>query len=192
MVLTDLHSSKKESEMVLRKRNEDLKEDIARLLADEKERDAQWERAYATIDADARAAAAAAGDDRPRPWAEFVADLARPANVRRRPREYSARFFGVSYSKERGKFYGMYQGAEGKSVYLGYFDDEEAGARAYNAAVEKEPGLRCPINREGADGRLVPKPAASSVWRGVSWHKSTEQWMACRRGARNVASTAGR
>ena len=58
MVLTDLHSSKKESEMVLRKRNEDLKEDIARLLAEEKERDAQWERAYATIDADARAAAA--------------------------------------------------------------------------------------------------------------------------------------
>ena len=64
-----------------KRRNIALRGELELLLAEEKERDDQWERAYESVDADARAAAAADGVDRPAPWDEFIADLAltRPA-----------------------------------------------------------------------------------------------------------------
>ena len=58
---------------------------------------------------------------------------------------------------------------------IGYFFDEEAAARAYNAHVTRE-GLAAELNTFDASGALVAKAESTSRFVGVCWHRRSKQW----------------
>ena len=152
----------------------------------------QWERAWQSVDAagvirrnrppvvwDAFLASMAAprptGAKRPRD--EAAAADGAPANARRR-KAYTSKYVGVYYVRgPPNRWRASYRDARGKLMHVrGYFDDEEAAARAYNAAVQKA-GLRRKMNRE-VNGQLQAKPERSSSYFGVSWNEGQKQWVA--------------
>jgi hypothetical protein len=121
----------------------------------------------------ARAAKEAAPDSR-RPRGAAAAGTFRA----RVPQGYSSKFYGVHYMPTSNTWNSSYYGGNGKVVYVGSFRDEEKAGRAYNAAIAEDGGVRCKPNLVGADGRLRPKPAASSPYFGVSWYKRLKRWKA--------------
>ena len=76
----------------------------------------------------------------------------------RAPTETTSKFWGVNWDRRDKKWRAQYQDADGKRHTIGYFDDEEEAARAYNKAIN-EAGLegRRKTNAVDATGALVPR-----------------------------------
>ena len=104
-----------------------------------------------------------------------VAPKARAA-LRRRGKECSSLYFGVRWYERYRKWQTAYQDDNGKSIHIGYFEDQEEAARAYNATVTRL-GLRCKLNKV-VNGKLQPKPKLSSQFNGVDWHEQKGKWRA--------------
>ena len=85
----------------------------------------------------------------------------------------------MSRRNKRGseRWLARYTNAEGRTVFIGEFDDEEEAARAYNDVVEAKK-LERPTNPERADGRLEAKPIKSSAYYGVSRQIGRNKWQA--------------
>ena len=112
-----------------------------------------------------------------------AAAAARPAPPRlpRQPRRKgpkkrkTSRFIGVSWDAARGKW--MAQVKEGKrQTFIGYYDDEEQAALAYNAYVRRH-GLENKINPVDTNGKLLPKKKRTSRFWGVSWVARRGKWL---------------
>jgi len=78
-------------------------------------------------------------------------------------RNLSSRFKGVSWDKRYNKWRARGT-AHGKDVHIGYYDNEEDAARAYQGYVEH--------------GTLPARKVPTSAFRGVSWQKSGKVWVA--------------
>ena len=66
--------------------------------------------------------------------------------------------------------------AEGrKKKSIGFYDDEERAALAYNAYVRRH-GLENKINPVDANGKLVPKKKRTSRFWGVYWQADRKKW----------------
>jgi len=110
-----------------------------------------------------------------------------------RPRRRRDPLAGVSYYSQTRKFRAQYSNADGKQKLVGYFDNQEDAARAYNSAL-KEHGLVSirKVNKTDAAGRLVEKAAESSKYYGVSWHRASSQYRAFYSDARGKRVYVGR
>jgi Flp pilus assembly pilin Flp len=94
------------------------------------------------------------------------------------PQRVSSRFRGVSWATRQKNWRGKI-GVQGEQICLGNFDDEEAAARAYDAAAI-EHGLLDQLNFDDYD---LPSDApalqrVSSRFRGVSWATRQKKWKA--------------
>ena len=113
----------------------------------------------------------------------------------------SSRFWGVSWNRRDKKWQAQYNDANGKTRYIGVFDDEEEAARARDKAI-RDAGLegRRKTNAVDATGALVPRErtkrrygdlgavvapdtarppsATTSKFWGVSWSKCNRRWHA--------------
>jgi len=66
-------------------------------------------------------------------------------NSRRDKSKTLSRFRGVSFSKRKQKWFAAIR-ADGRKLWLGYFDNEEDAARAYDAAARKYHGEFARLN----------------------------------------------
>ena len=109
-------------------------------------------RAQAAIAADKDAASKKAAAAEKKKAAVVAPDPARA------PTETTSKFWGVNWDRRDKKWRAQYQDADGKRHTIGYFDDEEEAARAYNKAIN-EAGLegRRKTNAVDATGALVPR-----------------------------------
>ena len=110
----------------------------------------------------------------------------------------SSRFWGVTWHRAQKKWQAHYTDADGKTRYIGQFDDDEEAARAVNKAIS-DAGLegKRHTNAVDATGALVPRErtygdrsavvapdpardltATTSKFWGVSWHKRRGRWEA--------------
>ena len=96
--------------------------------------------------------------------------------TKRRGKKCASKYWGVYWFAQKGKWRAQYQNEDGKQVFIGYFDNEEAAARAYNAKIV-ELKLKRPTNPE-VDGKLVAKPDLTSKYVGVHWNSQTSSWKA--------------
>jgi hypothetical protein len=64
---------------------------------------------------------------------------------------------------------------DGKKHHLGYFEDEEEAARAYDKAVRVQHGKKAQLNFPAKGESEFRK---SSKYRGVSWYKRDKKWEA--------------
>jgi len=127
----------------------------------------------------------------------------------------SSRFWGVTWHKKNRKWQAKYKDADGKTRWIGCFEDEEDAARARNKAI-RDAGLegRRRVNAVDATGALVPKlhgahnrrdhsavvapdpardpTATSSKFWGVNWCKQTQRWKAKYTDANGKLRTIGR
>ena len=119
-------------------------------------------------------------------------------------RTTSSRFWGVSWHRESKKWKAAYRDADGKTRYIGHFDDEEEAARARDQAI-RDAGLQGKRHMNvDATGALVPKrsgapsrfdqarersavvapdpahdpTAPTSKFWGVSWENKSRRWKA--------------
>jgi hypothetical protein len=88
-------------------------------------------------------------------------------------------FVGGSWGKRDKKW--MVVGRDkGKNKHIGYYDDETAAARAFDAyAIAKK--INADLNfpsAPGAAGHRTTKTGRTSSHRGVCWHKRAKKWMA--------------
>jgi hypothetical protein len=81
---------------------------------------------------------------------------------------------GVSWYKNDNKWQATIK-FNGKNRYLGYFENEEEAAKAYDKAARAHHGEKAQLNfpAEGESGSRK-----SSKYRGVSWHKRGSKWQA--------------
>ena len=116
-------------------------------------------------------------------------------------RTASSRFWGVSWDRLSKKWKATYRDADGKTRYVGLFDEEEEAAHAVNKAI-RDAGLegRRKTNAVDATGALMqrvrhtskprdrsavvapdaaraPTETSSKFW-GVDWHKTERRWRA--------------
>ena len=66
-------------------------------------------------------------------------------NSRRDKSNTYSRFRGVSFSKRKGKWFAAIR-ANGRKLWLGYFDDELSAAKVYDAAAKKYHGEYATLN----------------------------------------------
>ena len=101
-----------------------------------------------------------------------------PEGQAQKKMDKSSKFRGVSWHNQAQKWKAQIQ-IDGKTTYLGTFDDEETAARKYD---EHAPRLGRPLNFPSSDIIAKPKPkvvkTTSSKFRGVSWFKPTQKWRA--------------
>ena len=97
------------------------------------------------------------GDHRARDRSAVVAP-----DAARAPTEATSKFWGVCWNKNQRRWLAYYTDANGKRRTIGYFDDQEAAARAYNAAIRRA-GLQGKRRTNAVvDGQLVPKSGPRS------------------------------
>ena len=85
-----------------------------------------------------------------------------PTDAARAPTEATSKFWGVCWNKNQRRWLAYYTDANGKRRTIGYFDDQEAAARAYNAAIRRA-GLQGKRRTNAVvDGQLVPKSGPRS------------------------------
>jgi hypothetical protein len=91
----------------------------------------------------------------------------------------SSRYVGLTWRKSKRKWEAKIK-IKGKAHYLGYFDDEADGARAYDAVVidQKLDRLLNFPSASGAAGHRTTKKGRTSRHRGVCWNKSKKKWEA--------------
>jgi len=103
------------------------------------------------------------------PAAAASADFTDEAAEDAAPRSYyalSSAFFGVEYDSRLDAWIATYYTADGRRVFGGSYDNEEAAALGYNACLEAA-RLRYKKNDVGDDGRPL-KPSRSSPFYGVT------------------------
>jgi hypothetical protein len=90
--------------------------------------------------------------------------------------KYTSKYRGVSWNKSSSKWQADIRHT-GKSHHLGWFDDEQDAARAYDRAARAHHGGKATLNflAEGEQGMGV---GVISKYRGVSWRKSSSNWRA--------------
>ena len=89
----------------------------------------------------------------------------------------TSRFKGVCWKKSNSKWEANIK-IDGKSTHLGYFDDEEAAAHAYDEAAAR---LGRPVNFPDSSGgtkAVKGGRGGTSRFKGVNWHKSHSKWKA--------------
>jgi hypothetical protein len=88
--------------------------------------------------------------------------------------EAGSKYRGVNWHKNSNKWKAQIA-YDGKQHSLGYFEDEEEAARAYDRAARAHRGEKALLNfpAEGESGCTK-----SSKYRGVSWFKSENKWEA--------------
>jgi hypothetical protein len=88
--------------------------------------------------------------------------------------EAPSKYRGVCWDKRHNKW-AVQITHDGKLLHLGYFEDEEEAARAYDRAARAQHGETAQLNfpAEGESGSRK-----SSKYRGVSWHKNRNKWAA--------------
>ena len=95
---------------------------------------------------------------------------------KRRGTKCSSKYFGICWHAHAEAWEASYWNDKGKMAHIGYYDSEEAAARAYNAKIA-ELGLKRRTNPE-IDGKLVPKPDMSSEYYGVKRFSRDSRWLA--------------
>ena len=94
---------------------------------------------------------------------------------KRRGKKCSSKYFGVGWHPS-GAWAAQSKDENGKKIHIGFFESEDAAARAYNAKVAELGLKKRPTNPE-IDGKLVPKPDMSSEYYGVAWFSRGRCWM---------------
>ena len=95
----------------------------------------------------------------------------------RQPGRKTSRFIGVSWYGHTSNWRVILK-VGNKSTTIGYYDDEEQAALAYNAYVRRH-DLGNQLNPIDANGKLVPKAnTTSSRFWGVSWYAARSKWRA--------------
>ena len=100
-------------------------------------------------------------------------------NISAIPDKGKSRFLGVSWNK-RDKKWRVEISVKGKTEYIGLYDDETAAARAYDAYVipnNIDKNLNFP-DAPAAAGHRPTKQGGTSKYRGVSWNKNKNKWVA--------------
>ena len=97
----------------------------------------------------------------------------------------SSRFRGVSWHKSSQKWRAVIN-IDSERKNIGSYDDEAEAARAYDATVRAQSldrPLNFPDDLSTAPGVYVPKKkrVATSRFRGVSWYKMHQKWVASTR-----------
>ena len=88
-----------------------------------------------------------------------------PPDPERAPTEKSSKFWGVSWSKDNGRWQARYMDADSKMRHIGYYDTQETAARAVDAAIRTLPPdvqLQRKMNSADANGPLVPRVRKTS------------------------------
>jgi hypothetical protein len=92
----------------------------------------------------------------------------------RRGHKHTSEYRGVSWNKRDSKWQ-AYIHHSGEKHYLGYFDDEEEAARAYDRAARANQGDKAMLNFP-AEGEQGVNDGKRSKYRGVYWVKSSSKW----------------
>lgn len=72
-------------------------------------------------------------------------DFGNHRNARKQRKPSASRFKGVAWMKHMGRWQARIT-VNGKKLFLGYFDSDEAGARAYDEAARKHHGAFACVN----------------------------------------------
>jgi hypothetical protein len=100
-------------------------------------------------------------------------------NISAIPDKGKSRFVGVSWNKQDKKWK-VQVTDKGKNKFIGYYDDETAAARAFDAyAIAKK--INTDLNfpsAPGAAGHRTTKKGRTSSHHGVFWLKTRKKWQA--------------
>jgi hypothetical protein len=98
----------------------------------------------------------------------------------------SSTYRGVSWNK-RDNIWAAYIHYDGKQRSLGYFEDEEEAARAYDKAARAQLGEKAQLNfptkkeqaaEEAKQQQWIKFREAGSKYRGINWNNNRNKWVA--------------
>jgi uncharacterized membrane-anchored protein len=101
-------------------------------------------------------------------------------------KKQSSQYRGVSWQKSENKWKAQIR-YDGKKHYLGLFKDEEEAAREYDRPARTKLGEKAQLNfptkkeqaaEEAKQQRWIKCEEAGSKYRGVSWRKTENKWIA--------------